>query len=364
MVEETLAGRGDQIKEYVVGTAVFDRGDAYDPRVDSVVRVEATRLRNRLRYYYQYEGTVDAVSIELPKGSYVPLFQSLQVAVPTQARRRPLLRRATVWIAATTLLLTVGAAWWIRRMRPFTQVHSLAVLPFENLSGDRSQNYLADGITEQLTTKLGHLRAIRVLSYSAVTGYSHPSKPRSAVAGHLKVDAWVEGSVARSGNRVLITERLIQSGTDRTLWSQSYERDVGELSTLQKEPAQGIAAAVGADWPSGESSPREALRINPEAYDYYLRARFHSRHQTKSENQTSIADLQRAVAIDPSFASAYADLAQSYVWRLFLFASSRERVGREGLCSRRASSLAGPRSGGGPCGARPSSLDVGQPLPS
>jgi hypothetical protein len=170
VVEETLAGRGDQIKEYAVGTAVFDRGDAFDPRMDAVVRVEATRLRNRLRDYHQLEGLADAVSIELPKGTYVPLFQLIQTQVPAEPPRRRLPRWAQIWIAAATLVvLAVSTAWWVRkRMRPPTPVRSIAVLPFENLSGDGSLEYLANGITESLTTELGHVHALRVLSHSAV----------------------------------------------------------------------------------------------------------------------------------------------------------------------------------------------------
>jgi len=237
VVEETLARRGDQIKEYVVGTAVFDRGDAFDPRMDAVVRVEATRLRNRLRDYYQHEGLADAVSIELPKGSYVPLFQSLQTGVAAEMPYWHLPRKANVWIAAAAVLvLTVCTIWWVRsRMRRPTQVRSIAVLPFENLPGDGSEDYLANGITERLTTELGHVRTLRVLSHSAVISYDHTTKLRSAIATDLKVDAWVEGSVARTGNRMLITERLLQSGTSRTLWSQSYTSDLAEIPARQSQ---------------------------------------------------------------------------------------------------------------------------------
>ena len=329
VVEETLAGRGDQIKEYAVGTAVFGRGDAFDPRMDAVVRVEATRLRNRLRDYYQREGLADAVSIELPKGSYVPVFQSLQTEVAAQMPHWHLPRKANVWIAAATVVvLIVMTTWWVRsRMRRPTQVRSIAVLPFENLSGDGSQDYLASGITERLTTELGRVRTLRVLSHSAVISYDHSTKLRSAIASDLKVDAWVEGSVARTGNRMLITERLLQSRTSRTLWSQSYTSDVAEIVARQSQSARSIASALGAEWPSTAKRQREEdiLRINPEAYDYYLRGRFHSQHQTEPENETAIADLQHAVAIDPSFASAYADLAQTYVWRLFLFAPEEKQ---------------------------------------
>jgi TolB-like protein/Tfp pilus assembly protein PilF len=326
VVEETLAGRGDQIKEYVLGITVFDRGDAYDPRADAVVRVEATRLRNRLRDYYQSVGYTDPVSIELPKGSYVPVFQSLQAGPPAQRFLRRPSRSTIAWVAACIIvLLTLSIMWWgWSRMHPFAKVQSVAVLPFENLSGDSSQDYLADGITERLTTELGRVRKLRVISHSAVINYKRAAN-RSEIANQLKVDAWVEGSVVRTGNRVRIAERVLQSRTLRQLWSRSYERDLRDIPALQREVARNIAGAVGAELPPVDPKQlADVLRVNPEAYDYYLRGRFHSQYQTKDENETAILDLEHAVAIDQDFASAYAELAQAYAWRLFLFAPAEK----------------------------------------
>lgn len=326
VVEETLAGRGDQIKEYVLGIAVFDRGDAYDPRADAVVRVEATRLRNRLRDYYQTVGYTDPVSIELPKGSYVPVFQSLQAEPPARRFLRPPSRGTIVWAAAGIIvLLTLSIMRWGQsQLRPVAKVQSVAVLPFENLSGDSTQDYLADGITERLTTELGRVRKLRVISHSAVINYKRADK-RSEIANQLKVDAWIEGSVVRAGNRVRIAERVLQSRTLRQLWSQSYEREVRDVPILAREAARSIAGAVGAELPPVDARPFEDVRrVNPGAYDYYLRGRFHSQFQTKDENETAILDLEHAVAIDPDFASAYAELAQTYAWRLFLFAPAEK----------------------------------------
>jgi TolB-like protein/TPR repeat protein len=328
VVEETLAGRGDQIKEYVVGVAVFDRGDDYDPRADAVVRVEATRLRNRLRDYYQSDGRADPVSIELPKGSYVPVFRSLQAAPPAkQSLRRPS-PRAIAWAATGILvLLTLSIMQWGRtQVHVLAQVQSVAVLPFENLSGDSSQDYLADGVTEGLTAELGRIRKLRVISHAAVVGYRNTAKPRPEIANELQVDAWVEGSVVRTGNKVRIAARLLQPRTLRQLWSQSYERDVSEIPALQRDAARNIAAGVGPEGPPFEKTQSgDVLRVDPEAYDYYLRGRFYSQHQTEAENETAISNLERAVAIDPNFASAYAELAQTYVWRLFLFAPAERQ---------------------------------------
>jgi TolB-like protein/Flp pilus assembly protein TadD len=324
VVEETLAGRGDQIKEYSVGVSVFDRGDAFDPRADAVVRVEAIRLRKRLGDYYLNGGSTDPVSIELPKGSYVPVFQLLLEA-PSE---RQYSQGAKIWAAASlVVLLTAGLArWGWTRLHPTMRVQSVAVLPFENLSGDYSQDYLADGVTEGLTEELGRIRNLRVISHSAVLGYTHTDKPGAVIAGELKVDALVEGSVLRAGNKVRVAERIVEARTGRLLRSQSYEREASEIPAFEREAARNIAEGIGSEYPpEGKTPVEDVRRVNPEAYDSYLRGRYYSQHQNKEENEAAIANLEHSVAADPNFASAYAELAQTYVWRLFLFAPKEKQ---------------------------------------
>lgn len=299
VVEETLVGRGDQIKEYAIGVAVFGRGDRFDPRTDAVVRVEATRLRNRLREYYRQEGRADRMTIEIPKGCYVPVFRSLEPAI----------------------------VWWGRRDTDLSsQVQSIAVMPLENLSGDDSQDYFAETLTEGVIAELAGIRKLRVISPSAVMQYSGVGRSLSEIVSELQVDALVEGSVMREGNRVRIVVRVVDPKTQRRLRSQDYDREVRDILALQKEVARAIAAEVRA-----ELTPREqtqfgsAPAVNPEAYDHYLRGRFYAQRQNKDDNQTAISALERAVAIDPNFASAYAELAQTYVWKLFLFAPTEKQ---------------------------------------
>jgi TolB-like protein/TPR repeat protein len=327
VVEETLAGRGDQIKEYVLGLAVFGRGDRYDPRADAVVRVEAVRLRNRIRDYYQRDGRADQVAIELPKGSYVPVFRSLPAVRPSTRTFPSLLRSRKAWAGAIGVLLTMSLIWWGRLdTRPFGQVQSVAVLPLENLSGDASQDYFADGLTEALITELGRIRKLRVIPHSAAMKYRSSGKPLSEIAGDLKVDALVEGSVMRTGDRVRIVGRVVDPQTLRQVWSQSYERDARDILALQKELARAIAVEIRAELtPQEQMQFGGALPVNPEAYDHYLRGRFYAQRQNKDDNETAILALERAVALDPNFASAHAELAQTYVWKLFLFAPGERR---------------------------------------
>lgn len=209
------------------------------------------------------------------------------------------------------------------------RIQSLAVLPLENLSGDPSQDYFADGMTEALITDLAKVSAIRVMSRSSVLQYKGAHKPLPEIGRELNVDAVLTGSVVRSGERVRITVQLIHAATDRNLWSDSYERDLRDVLTLQRGVARDIVGEVRIKLRPPEQMQSESTGpVNPEAYDHYLRGRFYLNRQTREDNDAAIAALERAVATDSTFAAAYAELAQAYVWKLFLFAP-RERQWEE-----------------------------------
>jgi hypothetical protein len=150
--------------------------------------------------------------------------------------------------------------------------------------------------------------------------YKGARKPLPDIARELNVDAIVEGSVQRFGERVKITVQLIYAPTDQHLWSETYDRDLRDILTFQNEVARAVTQEVQI-----KLTPQEQMRlasarpINPEAYDYFLRGRFHLSRQTKADNETAIEMFDRAVAADPNFAAAYAELAQACVWRFFLF---------------------------------------------
>ena len=201
------------------------------------------------------------------------------------------------------------------------RIQSLAVLPLENLSGDPSQDYFADGITEALITDLAKISVIQVMSRSSVMRYKSARKPLPEIGRELNVDAVLTGSVVRSGERVRITVQLVHAATDRNLWADSYERDLRDVPALQREMARDVVGAVRINLRQQEQVQSGSVRpVNPEAYDLYLRGRFYLNRQDRDDNEAAIITLERAVAIDPTFASAYAELAQAYVWKLFLFA--------------------------------------------
>lgn len=224
-------------------------------------------------------------------------------------------------------LLIVAAlsyALFIRKLStppPQTEIKSLAVLPLQNLSGDSSQDYFTDGMTESLITDLGKIGALRVISRSLVMPYKGAQKSPMEIGRELNVDALLMGSVARSGSRVKISANLIHTATEQNLWSNEYDRDLRDVLALEKEMTRDIAARIKVEPPPQEQGRTASARpVKPEAYDQYLRGQYYLHRQTREDNQAAIVALERAVEIDDTFAAAFAELAQAYVWKLFLFA--------------------------------------------
>jgi TolB-like protein/DNA-binding winged helix-turn-helix (wHTH) protein/Tfp pilus assembly protein PilF len=231
--------------------------------------------------------------------------------------------------AAVLMMLNVGVRRDRLSVRPGAgRIWSIAVLPLENLSGDPSQEYFADGMTEELITDLGKLSTVRVISRTSVMQYKGAREPLPQIARELNVDAVVEGSVVRSGSRVRITAQLIQAATDQHLWSESYEGDVRDVLAIQDQVARTIASEIRLKLtPEEQARLGSARAVNPEAYDYYLRGKVHLGRENETDNRISIEMLERAVSLDPTFARAFADLAHAYVVRDFYLAPQGKEVG-------------------------------------
>jgi TolB-like protein/DNA-binding winged helix-turn-helix (wHTH) protein/Tfp pilus assembly protein PilF len=217
---------------------------------------------------------------------------------------------------AMLLLVCIGVFWRFSAGRKSAPpIRSLAVLPLENLSNDPEQEYFVDGMTDELITNLAQIHAIRVISRSSVMQFKHANKTLPEIARTLNVDAIVEGSVARSGNNVHITAQLLDARQDRHLWAATYERQMEDVLGLQTQVARAIADQVKA-----KLTPEEDARLskhapsNPEAYDALLQGRFlMSRRNSEAERlKKAIAYFQRAVAIDPNNAEAWAALGDGY----------------------------------------------------
>jgi TolB-like protein len=208
------------------------------------------------------------------------------------------------------LILLIAAGLYFFPQRRET-IDSIAVLPLANLSGDPEQEYFADGMTEAMITELAKVKALRVISRTSVMQFKNTAKPLPEIARQLNVDAIVEGSVLRSGEQVRITAQLIEAKTDRHLWADSYERDLREILTLQRQVALAITHEIQIKLtPQEQALLGDAKPVNPEAYDLYLWA---LKYRDMNDHEMTVHYCERAIEVDPDFAPAYALMVIPYV---------------------------------------------------
>jgi TolB-like protein/DNA-binding winged helix-turn-helix (wHTH) protein/Tfp pilus assembly protein PilF len=238
--------------------------------------------------------------------------QGIGLAVAPQRR----LSR-TRWISgvlAFVLSLAILSVWLFRSRAPApTGIRSIAVLPLENLSGDASQNYFADGMTDELITDLAQISALRVISRTSVMVYKGARKPLPQIARELSVDAVVEGTVLRSGGQVRITAQLIEASTDKHMWSQSYEGELRDTLALQSRVASAIADQIRINLtPQEQAALKNVKVVNPEAYESYLKGRYFWNKRTVDGLKGALAYFNQAIEEDPKYAQAYSGLADTY----------------------------------------------------
>jgi len=232
------------------------------------------------------------------------------------AMPKPILPSLAWKISAFALLVLTASlvAWKLPSWnRPSTVIRSLAVLPFESLSSDASQDYFADGMTDELISDLGQISALRVISRTSVMGYKRARKPLPQIARELNVDAVVEGTVLRSGDQVRITAQLIEASADKHLWSQSYESELRDTLALQNKVAKGIADQIRINLNPQEQAALRNLRVvNPQAYESYLKGRYFWNKRTADGLKVALAYFNQAIEEDPKYAQAYSGLADTY----------------------------------------------------
>jgi serine/threonine protein kinase len=230
----------------------------------------------------------------------------------------PAVATATALLVVAALLIGLNVAGLRDRVlrsvgavrEPPPQIQSLAVLPLANLSGDKDQEYFADGMTEALISEVGQISALRVISRQSVMHYKGSDKPLTQIAQELKVDALIEGSVLRSGGRVRVTAQLIGAVPERHLWARSYERDLRDVLALQSEVAQAIAREVQVKLTPHEQTRLASARpVNPEAHQLYLKG---SDSQGRGDQKKALEYFQQAIQKDPGFARAYLGMAWAY----------------------------------------------------
>ena len=243
--------------------------------------------------------------------------EKLDLPVATEGRRHWRLRgaiAAALLVVAGIFVLTIGR-FRESRSAPLAAPRTIAVLPLRNLSGDATQDYFADGITDALTTDLAQMEGLQVISATSAMQYKGAKKPLPEIASELNADVVVEGSVERSGDQVRITAQLIRAATDKHLWAETYERDFRDILGLQDEVASAIAGQVETQLGGPKPSfPSQSARVNPDAYDTYLQANYYSDHGQWTK---SIDYYNQAVKLDPDYGPIYAHMADSYFFLTF-----------------------------------------------
>ena len=249
-----------------------------------------------------------------PDGRTEPGRQLQGAGLAVAPKRRPWSTRRVIVVLGLALSLLVLSVWLFRSHGGApTGIRSLAVLPLENLSGDASQNYFADGMTDELITDLSQISALRVISRTSVMVYKGARKPLPQIARELDVDAVVEGSVLRSGNQVRITAQLIDGSTDKHLWSQSYEGELRDTLALQNKVASAIADQIRINLtPREQAALKNVKVVNPEAYESYLKGRYFWNKRTADGLKAALAYFKQAIEEDPEYAQAYSGLADTY----------------------------------------------------
>ncbi len=329
LVEHTLKGDADKINEYAIGLEVFQRPESFDPRIESLVRTEFSRLRQRLKDYYAEDGCRDSIVIDFPPRSYVASFtfrdasklrettafpepaRAPQLAPPSAPQNAQWARR--IWIPGAIVMTCVAAVavagimlWKQHASLAVTKqpIRAIVVLPFENYSPDHRDDYVADGITEELTNDLAQWRELRVVARTSAFAFKGKGEDIRQIGQQLNVDTVLEGSFTRLGDHVRITAQLNRATDGYHLWSHSYETQSNDMLAMQDEVATSITDAIRQI--RGGSAPAiHEPTTNPEALDLYLQGEYQYNLHTPESLQKAVDLFQAAIAKDPNFARAY-----------------------------------------------------------
>ncbi len=334
LVDAALAGRGGEVNEYAIGLDVFERPASFDPRIDSTVRAEVSRFRGKLKEYYAGPGSQDAVWIDLGSRGYAATFvfrdpePPATIAAPelaspeTQVRPRKKLRLLAAVAAFAVVTLTTLAIVLRSRSVSDGPVRSLVVLPFVNLSSNPGNDYLADGLTEELTNELAQWQDLRVVARTSAFQFKGKGIDVREVGRLLDVDAVLEGSIDRQADRLRVTAQLNRASNGYHIWSREFQAHSEDTTALEDEIARAIATAIRA---KGQALPElSSATANAEAHDLYLQGMYQYSFQTADSCRKAIGLLQSALAKDPGYGSAYIGIARAHISLVHLTAEAPE----------------------------------------
>ena len=230
-----------------------------------------------------------------------------------------IVRGRRVWLIAIAVFALAAGGWGWRQWRhrfavpAVPVIRSLAVLPLTNLSGDPSQEYVADGMTEELIGRLSHIHGLRVISRTSAMHFKNTQLSVPEIAKKLGVDAIVEGSVTREGSHIRVHAQLIRGATDEHIWAEEYQREYRSILGLQDDVARSIAGRIESGLtPQGRASLAPASAVGPEAYEDYLKGRYYFNQRTEDALNKSVVNFQQAIAREPNYGLAYSGLADAY----------------------------------------------------
>ena len=281
IVNRAIVGDFDSLKEFSIAMEAFDRTSEYDPSIDAIVRVEARRLRAKLKEYYEGPGSNDPVLIGLRPGSYVPIFRWLDPHTRNQVQE-------------TGSAVQAGA--------------SVAVLPFVNMSPEPEQDYFCDGISEEIINSLTCVAGLKVIARSSAFQFKGTSFDIREVGRRLDADVVIEGSVRKAGDQLRITAQAIHTGSGHHLWSKVFRRELRDIFAIQEEIAQTVAGLLPVDLPGARARMRPPV-LDLEPYTRYLRARFLIHQQSPEALRAAQEQLTELLHLYPDYAFAYSSLA-------------------------------------------------------
>lgn len=283
IVEETVAGRGERLKEYVVGVEVFEKPESFDPRNDPIVRVQARRLRAQLARYYREEAPDSEVAIELPKGGYAPVLRQLRSA-PAHGG--------------------IGAALVSR--------NTAVVIPFADHSAGDDQGYFCQGLTQEIIHALAGTEEVRLVAWNDVPQAGSKVASR-AVAERSNAALIVSGSVRKAGNEVRITMNLIDAASGCYMWSGALDRVLDNIFAVQEEAAGLVVEQLKRELAGGAQS-RHVRRPaeNLAAYNLYLQGRYHVSQRTEEGLRRAVEFFEKAIVENAQYAQAYSGLSDAY----------------------------------------------------
>ena len=292
VVNETLEDRASEIKGYTIAVAVYERAETFDPQIDPIVRVEAGRLRRALEHYYLTAGKNDPVIIKIPKGSYIPTFQTIE-------------KQSTQTIAPTPK----GKDSKSRRLP------TIAVMPLLNLTGDEEQDYFVDGLTEELTAELARYQGFKVIASQSTMRFKGQVFDPGKIRNDLGVDFFLTGSVRIGKQKLKVMIQVIDASVDMKIWVESYKRDLTthDLIAIQEEIAQSVVGSIADQYGfitrKLSKEARKKVPADLKAYDAILRFYYYETVLTPAAFEDAMTALELAIKLDPEYGLAWAMLA-------------------------------------------------------